>query len=198
MPEAMRIEPVTLEGEHVRLQPLSLDHLDALWAVALDRELWRWSPTPVRNREEFRAYLEVALKERDAGSAMPFATMHRKFGEAIGSTRFAGIDRENRKLEIGWTWIGRRWQRTAANSETKYMMLRHAFERLGCIRVELKTDSLNQQSRNAILRLGAKEEGIFRNHRITFSGRYRHSVYYSILDSEWPSVKERLQERLRQ
>jgi RimJ/RimL family protein N-acetyltransferase len=114
----------------------------------------------------------------------------------VGSTRFANIDRENKHLEIGWTWIGKPWQRTAVNTEAKYLMLRHAFEELGCIRVEFKTDSLNQQSRNALLGIGAKEEGTFRNHMITQDGRYRHSVYFSVIDSEWPEVKRGLEERL--
>ena len=142
------------------------------------------------------AQFETAWKERDAGIAMPFATIHRGLGRPVGSTRYGNLDRVNHRVEIGWTWIGRSWQRTAVNTEAKFLMLRHAFEELGCIRVELKTDSLNERSRNAILRLGAKEEGIFRNHMITSSGRLRHSVYYSILDSEWPAVKKRLQEKL--
>jgi N-acetyltransferase len=192
----MRVEPVTLEGEHVRLEPLAIEHFDALCDVGLDEELWRWSPAPMRMREELRAYFETAWKEQDAGIAMPFATIHRGLGRPVGSTRYANIDRVNHRVEIGWTWIGRGWQRTAVNTEAKFLMLRHAFEELGCIRVELKTDSLNERSRNAILRLGAKEEGIFRNHMITSSGRLRHSVYYSILDSEWLSVKQRLQEKL--
>jgi len=114
----------------------------------------------------------------------------------VGSTRFGNIDRENRRVEIGWTWIGRRWQRTVVNTETKYLMLRHAFESLGCVRVELKTDILNQTSRRAILRLGAKEEGILRRHMITDSGRIRDTVYYSIIDVEWAEVKVRLEAKL--
>ena len=115
----------------------------------------------------------------------------------IGSTRYANIDRTHRRLEIGWTWVARIWQRTAINTETKYLLLKHAFETLGCIRVEFKTDSLNEQSRNALLRIGVKEEGIFRNHMITHSGRVRHSVYFSIIDSEWSDIKKRLEEKLR-
>jgi RimJ/RimL family protein N-acetyltransferase len=114
----------------------------------------------------------------------------------MGSTRFANLDRANRHVEIGWTWLGKKWQRTAANTEAKYLMLRHAFETWGCLRVEFKTDSLNERSRAALLRIGAKEEGIFRNHLITWTGRIRHSVYYSIIDSEWPAVKAHLQNKL--
>jgi N-acetyltransferase len=192
----MIVEPVTLEGKHVRLEPLSPAHHAALAEVGLDEELWRWIPAPVRTPEEMRAYIETALREQAAGTALPFSTVERATGRPIGSTRFANIDRANRRVEIGWTWIARPWQRTAVNTEAKYLMLRHAFETLGCIRVELKTDSLNQRSRHAILRIGAQEEGTFRNHMITSSGRVRHSVYYSIIDSEWPAVKARLLERL--
>ena len=196
MPGPMLVERVTLEGEHVRLEPLAIEHLDALCEVGLDEELWRWSPAPVRTREEMRAYMEAALKDWDAGIALPFVTIHRALGRQVGCTRYGNIDRANRRMEIGWTWIGRDLQRTAVNTEAKFLMLRHAFEALHCIRVELKTDSLNERSRNAILRLGAKEEGIFRNHMITSSGRLRHTVYYSILDSEWPAIKKSLEEKL--
>ena len=198
MQEPMGVERVTLEGEYVRLEPLAIEHLDALCEFGLDEELWRWSPAPMRTRQELRAYIEAALKERDAGIALPFVTIHRALGRPVGSTRYGNIDGANRRVEIGWTWIGRTWQRTAVNTEAKFLMLRHAFEELRCFRVELKTDSLNERSRNAILRLGAKEEGIFRNHMITSSGRLRHTVYYSILDSEWSAVKKRLEEKLSQ
>jgi RimJ/RimL family protein N-acetyltransferase len=196
MQEPMHIEPVTLEGEHVRLEPLTLGHFNGLCEIGLDEELWHWIPASVRTPDDLRAYIGKALQEKDAGNALPFATMHRESERTVGCTRYGSIDRMHRRVEIGWTWIGRDWQRTAVNTEAKYLMLRHAFERLGCIRVELKTDSLNERSRNAILRLGAKEEGILRNHMITDSGRLRHTVYYSILDSEWPAVKARLEEKL--
>jgi len=143
-----------------------------------------------------RTYVETALQWQAEGSALPFATILNETDQIVGSTRFANIDREHKHMEIGWTWIGKPWQRTAVNTEAKYLMLRHAFEQLGCIRVEFKTDSLNQQSRNAILRIGAKEEGTFRNHMIIQDGRYRHSVYFSVIDSEWAEVKRRLEEKL--
>ena len=161
--------------------------------MGLDEELWRWIPQPVRTPEEMRAYIETALRWQAEGTALPFATIGKAAGLAIGSTRFGNIDRANRRAEIGWTWLGLKWQRTAANSEAKYLMLRHAFETLGCVRVEFKTDSLNERSRAALLRIGAKEEGILRNHMITSSGRLRHSVYYSIIGSEWPAVKAHLE-----
>ena len=190
------IRPVALEGEHVRLEPLSLDHHAGLSEVGLDEELWRWIPQPVRTADEMREYIALALKSREEGSALPFATVDRSSGRVIGSTRYGNIDRVNRRVEIGWTWLGLQWQRTAANTEAKFLMLRHAFETLGCLRVEFKTDSLNEKSRHAIMRIGAKEEGIFRNHMITHTGRIRHSVYYSIIEWEWPTVKTRLEEKL--
>jgi RimJ/RimL family protein N-acetyltransferase len=192
----MEIEPTTLEGRHVRLEPLSESHLDGLCAVGLDDALWRWSMTPMRHRQDMADYVAAALADQARGAALPFATIDRATAQVIGSTRFGNIDRGNRRVEIGWTWLGRQWQRTAANSEAKYLMLRHAFETWGCLRVELKTDALNQQSRNAMLRLGAKEEGTLRSHMLSWEGRRRDSVYFSILDTEWPAVRDRLTARL--
>ena len=142
------------------------------------------------------AYVETALREQASGISLPFAQVERASGRVIGSTRYGNIERAHHRLEIGWTWVARAWQRTAVNTEAKYLLLRHAFETLGCMRVELKTDSLNERSRAAIQRIGAREEGIFRNHMITASGRIRHTVYFSIVDSEWPQVKSRLESRL--
>jgi RimJ/RimL family protein N-acetyltransferase len=189
----MNIQPVTLEGRHVRLEPLTLDHHADLCEAGLDEELWRWIPKAVRTADDMREYIEIALRAQADGSALPFATVERASGRAVGSTRFGNIDRGNRRLEIGWTWIGRQWQRTAVNTEAKYLMLRHAFETLGAMRVELKTDSLNERSRRAILRLGAVEEGTFRKHMTTESGRVRHTVYFSVIDEEWAGVKSRLE-----
>lgn len=192
----MIIAPVTLEGRHVRLEPLSQAHHADLSAVGLAEELWRWIPTPVRTPEEMSTYITTALDEQARGASLPFALVEKARNRAIGSTRYGNIDRTHHRLEIGWTWLASAWQRTAINTEAKYLLLRHAFETLGCIRVELKTDSLNERSRAAILRIGAREEGTFRNHMITASGRIRHTVYFSILDSEWPAVKSRLQTML--
>jgi N-acetyltransferase len=189
----MIVAPVTLEGRHVRLEPLSQAHHAGLTAVGLEEQLWRWIPTPVRSSHEMAAYIDTALQEQARGVSLPFAQIEKSTGRPIGSTRYGNIDRTHRRVEIGWTWIAPRWQRTAVNTESKYLLLKHAFETLGCIRVELKTDSLNDRSRAAILRIGAKEEGTFRNHMITASGRIRHTVYFSILDSEWPDVRARLQ-----
>ena len=193
MATEMVVSPVMLEGAYVRLEPLTSVHLAGLAQVGLDEELWRWIPTPVRTQEEMAAYIEAALGEQERGESLPFAIADKTTGRAIGSTRYGNIDRTHHRVEIGWTWLAREWQRTAMNTEAKYLLLRHAFETLGCIRVELKTDSLNARSRAAILRIGAREEGIFRNHMITASGRIRHTVYFSIIDSEWPAAKARLE-----
>lgn len=192
----MNISPVTLEGRFVRLEPLSRDHLDALCDVGLDEAIWRFMQAPVRSRGEMLAYIDAALAAQREGSALPFATIDRASGRAAGSTRFGSIDRQHRRLEIGWTWLAPSFQRTALNTEAKYLMLKHAFEDLGGIRVELKTDSLNERSRAAISRMGAKEEGTLRNHMITSTGRLRHSVYFSVIESEWPSVKAGLEQKL--
>ena len=193
----MAVAPVILEGRYVRLEPLSAEHATGLAEIGLDEDLWRWIPTPVRTREEMRAYVQTALEEQANGSALPFALIERASGRTIGSTRYGNIERAHYRVEIGWTWVARQWQRSAINTEAKYLLLRHAFETLKCIRVELKTDSLNDRSRTAILRIGAREEGTFRNHMITASGRIRHTVYFSILDSEWPDIKCRLESKLR-
>lgn len=192
----MLVEPVVLGGRFIRLEPLSLEHHAQLCEVGLDEDIWRWSPSPVQTPGQMRAYIETALEWQAKGSALPFVTIEKGSARVVGSTRYMEIDTANRHVEIGATWIGRKWQRTMVNTEAKYLMLRHAFEVFGCLRVELKTDLLNERSRKAILRIGAKEEGIFRNHMITASGRVRHSVYYSIVDSEWPAVKAGLQEKL--
>jgi RimJ/RimL family protein N-acetyltransferase len=193
----MKIEPVTLEGTYARLEPLDLAHHAHLCEVGLDDAIWRWNPrAAIRTPDDMRGYIESALRQQASGASLPFATIERASGCAIGSTRFAEIDAEHRRVEIGYTWIAPPWQRTPINTEAKYLMLRHAFETLRCIRVELKTDSLNERSRNAILRIGAKEEGTFRNHMVTCSGRLRHSVYFSIIDSEWPAAKAALEAKL--
>ncbi len=191
MPDA-----VTLAGRHVRLEPLSPGHVPALCEVGLDAELWRWTLTAIRTPEEMRAYVETALRERDEGRSLPFATVDAASGRVVGSTRFGSIGMADGRVEIGWTWVARPWQRTAVNTEAKYLMLRHAFETLGCVRVELKTDALNARSRAAILRVGAREEGILRKHMKSQGGRMRDTVYFSILDDEWPGVRAGLEARL--
>ena len=188
----MVVEPVTLQGKYVRLEPLSMDHLDQLWAIGQDQDLWKWISYQINTPDEMRTYIKTALDWQAIGTALPFVTIWQATNEIVGSTRFGNIDTGNHRVEIGWTWIGKPWQRTPVNTEAKFLMLQHAFEVWHCIRVELKTDKLNERSRAAIRRIGAKEEGIFRHHVITESGRLRDSVYFSIIDTEWPEVKARL------
>jgi N-acetyltransferase len=192
------VTPVTLEGSVVRLEPLHRKHASVLWEIAEDRadEIFQWIPYRMKSMEDIQAAVDKALAEQKRGESVPFATVERSSGQPVGSTRFMNIDRANRRVEIGSTWIAPAWQRTAVNTEAKYLMLRHAFEIWKCIRVELKTDALNQKSRNAILRIGAKEEGTLRRHVITWTGRVRDSVYFSILDTEWPEVKKSLEAKL--
>ncbi|HEX2779065.1 MAG TPA: GNAT family protein [Gemmatimonadaceae bacterium] len=187
---------MTLVGRHVRLEPLDRAHAERLLPIALDPELWRIGVEHAGSAEALHAYIDRALAARDAGIALPFATIDLATGTAVGSTRFGNYEPAHRRIEIGWTWIGRAWQRTAVNTEAKLLMLTHAFETLGLRRVELKTDVLNERSRNAILRIGAREEGILRQHLVTWNGRVRDSVCFSILGSEWPAAKARLLERL--
>ncbi|MGH9864713.1 MAG: GNAT family N-acetyltransferase [Candidatus Acidiferrales bacterium] len=193
----MSVAPVTLEGKHVRLEPLLPAHHAALTEIGLDQDLWRWIPVPVRTSEEMSAYIDAALAEQSRGVSLPFAIVEKSSSKPVGCTRYGNIDRVHRRVEIGWTWVAKPWQRTPVNTEAKCLLLRHAFETLGCIRVELKTDSLNEKSRAAILRIGARQEGTFRNHMITASGRIRHTVYFSVIDTEWPAVKARLEEKLK-
>ncbi len=187
--------PLTLEGSVVRLEPLRREHADLFWEVAkndLD-DVFRWIPYSMKTPEDFQRLIDKAFEEQARGESVVFATAEQSSGRVIGSTRYMNIDRINRKVEIGSTWIAPAWQRTGVNTEAKYLMLRHAFEVWKCMRVELKTDALNQKSRNAILRIGAKEEGTLRKHLLTWTGRVRDTVYFSILDHEWPEVKTRLE-----
>ena len=192
----MIIEALTLEGQHVRLEPLALDHHAQLCEVAFDESIWRWMPYAITSPEEMRSYIERMGKLQERRMALPFATIAQAANRVVGGTSYLNINTFHRRIEIGATWIGVDWQRTAINTEAKYLMLRHAFETLGCIRVEFKTDSNNERSMRAIARIGAKKEGTLRNHMISRGGRIRHSVYYSIIDSEWPQVKIDLEEML--
>ena len=189
----MKVESVILDGQFVRLEPLRFEHLEALCAVGLEKSMWTLTANVMENAGDMRHYVEIALKEFEQKTSLPFVTIEKSSSKIVGSTRFGNIDRKNLKTEIGWTWINPEWQRTFVNTEAKLMMLAHAFETWECVRVEFKTDALNEKSRNAILRIGAKEEGILRRHMITETGRYRDSVYFSIIDSEWEAVKANLQ-----
>ena len=192
-----RVEPITLEGRIVRLEPLSLDHIPRLAEVALDPAIWRWTIARPESEADLRQWAETAIRNRQVGSEFPFVTHDVATGRPIGSSRFMNIALDHRRLEIGWTWVAPPWQRTGANREAKLLMLRHAFEVLGCRRVEFKTDSNNEPSRNALLGIGATFEGIFRKHMVMPDDGVRHSAWYSVIDEEWPSVKARLEESLR-
>jgi RimJ/RimL family protein N-acetyltransferase len=193
---ATRLDATVLEGRFARLEPLRAEHLDALWRAAGDPELWRWTVSAVSTRDEMRAYIESALADAASGKALPFVTIARESGAVAGSTRYGNFEAAHARVEIGWTFVARAWQRTALNTEAKLMMLRHAFDVLGLERVELKTDALNAASRAAIRRLGAVEEGTLRRHMLTASGRWRDSVYYSVLRAEWPGVRDELEAKL--
>ncbi len=188
--------PVVLEGSHVRLEPLALEHVDALAEVALDPALWEWTIASVTTREEMAAYVRTALEWQAEGHALPFATIEKETGRVVGTTRFGNYEPSHKRIEIGWTTVAKPWQRSSINTEAKLLMLSHGFDALGLNRIELKTDALNHQSRAAILRLGAREEGVLRQHAITSTGRVRDSIYYSILAEEWPVVRSKLRARL--
>ncbi|MDR6599707.1 RimJ/RimL family protein N-acetyltransferase [Achromobacter deleyi] len=191
------LQPVTLEGDVVRLVPLTAGHADALAAVGLHPELWRLQPEPVATAEDMRRYVDRALIAQREGACLPFAIVQQRSGEVIGATRYMDIALPHKRLEIGATWLTPAAQRSGANTEAKFLLLQHAFETIGIIRVVFKTELGNAQSRQAILRLGGVEEGVFRKHLITQSGRTRDMVYYAILDEDWPTVKARLVARLR-
>ena len=193
----MDLTPLVIEGEHVRLEPLTQDHLPRLLPAALDEELWRWTLTQIRSTGDLERYIEQALADQRAGATLPFAIVHVPTGATIGSTRFGNADHAHRRVEIGWTWVVRAHQRTGVNTEVKHLLLTHAFARLACVRVEFKTDALNLTSRAALARIGAVEEGTMRRHMITESGLHRDSVYFSIIAEEWPEVARALRERLR-
>jgi RimJ/RimL family protein N-acetyltransferase len=192
------VSPITLEGTFVRLEPLTQAHAESLVCAAADRELWNSTVTVVPSRDNVAEYIEAALQGQTQGRELPFAIIRKPNHEVVGTTRFYDISALDRKAAIGYTWLGKSAQRTPVNTETKLLLLTHAFEHWRCVRVELITDVLNEQSREAILRLGAKQEGILRKHLILPSGRVRDSVVFSIIDSEWSQVKARLAARLAQ
>jgi N-acetyltransferase len=196
MDATRRVEPVILEGRRVRLEPLALDHVPGLAEVALDPAIWQWTIARPADEADLRAWAETAIAGREAGTEFPFATIDVASGRPIGSSRYMNIVLDHHRLEIGWTWVAPPWQRTGANREAKLLMLTHAFDTLGCRRVEFKTDSLNEPSRTALLGIGATFEGIFRNHMVMPDGRMRHSAYYSVIDEEWPAVRAGLERSL--
>lgn len=188
----MKITTVTLSGQMIRLEPMTIEHVPALARVGLEPELWRLQPTLINTLDDMQNYVMKALDEQNRGISLPFTIIHQQSNQVIGSTRYLDIATQHRRLEIGATWLTSAYQRTGANTEAKLLLLTHAFENLGAIRVVFKTEVLNEQSRRAILRIGAIEEGIFRKHLTTSSGRPRDMVFYSILDDEWPTVKAKL------
>ena len=194
----MEISPVILEGQQVRLEPLSQAHEESLIAAAVDGELWNSTVTIVPSRGTMAAYIASALDAQVQGRELPFVIIRKSSGQVVGSTRFYRIERDHRRVEIGYTWLAASAQRTGVNTEAKLLLLTHAFERLRCVRVEFVTDVLNQQSRTAILRLGAKQEGVLRNHMVMPNGRLRDSVCFSIIEAEWPEVKAGLEAKLAQ
>jgi len=188
---------LTLEGRLVRLEPLDLErHWDGLREIAMDMELWRYTTAKLRTEGDLRRYLETALEEQARGRAVPFAIVHVPSGRVAGCTRFANIERTHRRVEIGWTWVGAEFQHTAVNTEAKYLMFRLAFEDWGFRRVELKTSSINEKSRAAMRRLGLVEEGTMRKHMLNEDGGSRDTVYFSVVDDEWPAMKLRLEAML--
>jgi RimJ/RimL family protein N-acetyltransferase len=193
----MEIKPVTLAGRFVRLEPLSEEHVSGLAAVGMEDSIWQFMPYGLMHSEEdIRRWVRRVLAHAAEGTDLPFAAIDLASGCVAGATRYMEIRPAHRGLEIGGTWYGAAYRRTHVNTECKYLLLEHAFEQLKCIRVQLKTDSRNERSQRAIERLGAVREGVLRNHLILTDGHVRHSIYYSILDSEWPSVKVRLQQML--
>lgn len=193
----MNLSPVTLEGRYVELLPLDTSHRDALYAAATDGELWKTDLTPIpENPEATQRYIQEALGGQTEGIYLPFIIVHRPTGQVVGTTRYRAIHQRHRRLEIGSTWLAKSAQRTAVNTESKLLLLQHAFETLNCQRVEFLTDALNTQSRNAIERLGATLEGILRKHMVMPSGRSRDSACFSIVEDDWPDIKRRLESML--
>jgi len=191
------LHPKLLTGQIVRLEPLSLEHVPGLTAAGRDEIIWHYMVYGVvKTEEQMRAWVQHLLEAQAAGTDLPFAVIHLPTGQIAGSTRYMEIRPADRGLEIGGTWYGVAYQRTAVNTECKYLLLKHAFETLGCIRVQLKTDLRNVSSQHAIERLGAVKEGVLRNHMVLPDGTMRHSVYYSIINTEWPAIKARLEAML--
>lgn len=186
----MNIQPVILESVHVRLEPMRTDHCKQMFEIGHHDEIWAPNGRVMKSHDDMKKYVDDALQELNDGKSLPFVTVDKLSGLVVGSTRFANIEKTHRRVEIGWTWITPKFQRSYINTEAKYLMLKHAFETWNVNRVELKTNVLNQKSRNAMLRMGAKEEGILRSHMVQDNGTIRDTIYFSIISSEWPEVKK--------
>ena len=190
----MEVKPVILQGKYVRLEPMTEAHAPALADIGVGQPFWDFMVYGrMETAADMRDWVQDILARAEKGTDVPFVAIHIDSGRVAGASRYMNIMPKDRGLEIGGTWYGADYQRTAVNTECKYLLLQHAFEKLGCIRVQLKTDLRNERSQKAIERLGAVKEGVLRNHMILPGGYYRHSVYYSILDTEWPAVKSRLE-----
>jgi RimJ/RimL family protein N-acetyltransferase len=196
MPNHASPVPVTLEGMHVRLEPLAVRHLDGLRRAGEDDAVWTWLPFRPRTRAEYKAWLDAALASQSNGEQLPFATVDRASGAVVGSTRLYFVSPRDRRVEIGGTWLAPAAQRTPINTESKLLLLTHCFDSLGCVRVELKTDARNENSQRAIRRIGAKYEGVMRKHMLTRGGVHRDSVYFAIVDDDWPGVRLLLERML--
>jgi len=196
MSSPVEIRPVVIQGRHVRLEPLSPAHLEGLAIAGRDPRIWRWMPLDGSSPDGMAAIVDAALAAAEAGTEVPFVTIEQATDRVVGSTRYLALAPAHLRLEIGWTWLDPAFQRTAVNTEAKLLGMGHAFETLGLRRVELKTDALNEQSRTAILGIGAQFEGVFRKHMVMPGGRARDSAYYSVIDSDWPAVRAGLQARL--
>ena len=192
----LAVEPIVLTGAHVRLDPISDAHLDGIMRAGEDESIWQWLPYCPRTRPEYEHWLGDALAAMASGKQLPFATIDVRTGEVVGSTRLFVTSRDDHRIEIGGTWLAPQAQRTAINTESKYLLLRHCFETLRAVRVELKTDARNEKSQQAIERIGARREGVMRKHMLTRGDFYRDSVYFSIIDDEWPETKQRLEAML--
>jgi len=190
----MEVKPVVLTSKHVRLEPMTEAHTPALAEIGVGQSFWDFMVYgDINTVDDMRYWVLDILSRAEKGTDLPFVAIHLASGRVAGATRYLNIIPNDRGLEIGGTWYGPEYQRTVVNTECKYLLLQHAFEKLGCIRVQLKTDLRNQRSQKAIERIGAVKEGVLRNHMILPNGHYRHSVYYSILDTEWPEVKRRIE-----
>ena len=191
------LSPLTLQGQHVRLEPLNESHIKGLAEIGAGQDFWDFMLYGnIQTEEDMRVWVLDMLSRAEKGTDLPFAVIHLPSGRVAGATRYLNIVPKDRGLEVGGTWYGIEFQRTAVNTECKYLLFTHAFETLKCIRVQIKTDSRNVRSQRAIERIGAKREGVLRNHMVLPDGRYRDSVFYSILDREWPQVRRNLEEIL--
>lgn len=186
------LQDIVLQNDRVRLEPLTAAHYEALHAIAFDEELWRYTSSRILNEDEFEWYMQSAIADRAKGLSYPFVVIDRASGKVAGSTRYGNISEEHKRIEIGWTWYARAYQGTGINKACKYELLRFAFDVLGCVRVELKTSVLNERSRRAIAGIGARQEGILRSHIINPDGTLRDTVYFSILSTEWPVIRQEI------